>query len=223
MKRVCVYIDGFNVFHAIKKAFGKKYFWLNYKQLAREYLQHWEILEQVYYFSAFFYSDAEGVKRHKEYVRALQKKGIKIILGNYQERDAKFDKKRNPINSVSYWKDTQTEKSEIQKLPVPDILAYNKFEEKRTDVNMAIQIVIDGLLDKYDKAIIITGDSDIAPAIEAVKRLKGKEFVSVVPIWWKGRTISHVCWSKIEMKESHLSNAQFPEIMGTIEKPEWWE
>jgi uncharacterized LabA/DUF88 family protein len=47
---------------------------------------------------------------------------------------------------------------------------------------MAIQIVIDGLLDKYDKAIIITGDSDIAPAIEAVKRLKGKEFVSVVPI-----------------------------------------
>ena len=93
MKRVCVYIDGFNVFHAIKKAFWKKYFWLNYKQLAREYLQHWEILEQVYYFSAFFYSDAEGVERHKEYVRALQKKGIKIILGKYQERDAKFDKK----------------------------------------------------------------------------------------------------------------------------------
>jgi hypothetical protein len=59
-------------------------------------------LEQVYYFSAFFYSDAEGVERHKEYVRALQKKGIKIILGKYQKRDTKFDKKRNPIISVSY-------------------------------------------------------------------------------------------------------------------------
>jgi hypothetical protein len=25
------------------------------------------------------------------------------------------------------------------------------------------------------------------------------------------------------MKESHLNNAQFPDIMGTIEKPEWWD
>lgn len=222
MKKVCVYIDGFNVFHAIKKAFWKKYYWLNYKQLAREYVEYWEQVIEVYYFSALFYSDPEWVLRHKEYIKALQKKWVKIILWKYQEKEAKFDKKHNKIISVGYGKKVDTKKIEIEKLPVPDMLCYNKFEEKRTDVNMAIQIVIDWLKDKYDKAIIITWDSDIAPAIEAVKRLTGKEFLAVVPIGKKGHTIAYTCWNKIEMKEEHLYDSQFPDIMKDIEIPEWW-
>ncbi|MDO4713975.1 MAG: NYN domain-containing protein [bacterium] len=183
MKKVCVYIDGFNVFHAIKKAFGKKYYWINYKQLARQYIDiKNEKLVDVYYFSAYFYVDKEGVENHKEYVRALQRKGVKIILGKYLEKDATFVKKRHPIVSVKYGDRIDTQKEVIKNLPVPDLLTYNKYEEKRTDVNMAVQIVIDGLQDKYDKAIIITGDSDIAPAIEAIKRIKQKEFLAVIPI-----------------------------------------
>jgi uncharacterized LabA/DUF88 family protein len=222
MKKVCVYIDWFNVFHAIKQAFGKKYYWLNYKQLARKYLEHGDNLIKVYYFSAFFYSDPKWVERHKEYVRALQKKGVKIILGKYQERESKFDKKRNKILSVAYGKQIETKVSNINKLPVPDMLSYNKFEEKRTDVNMAIQIVIDWLMNKYDKAIIITWDSDIAPAIKAVKKITNKEFVSVIPIGKRGHTIANICGNKIIMEEEHLRNSQFPHIMKDIKIPEWW-
>lgn len=185
MKKVCVYIDGFNVFHALKQSFWKKYYWLNYKQLSRAYLEHWDHLVEVYYFSALFYSDPEGVERHKEYIRVLQKKWVKIILWKYQERESKFNKKHNKVLSIAYDGRVGTHEKGIKQLPIPDQLIYSKFEEKRTDVNMAVQIVMDWLRDKYDKAIIITWDSDIAPAVEAIKRVSNKEFVSVIPVWKK--------------------------------------
>jgi uncharacterized LabA/DUF88 family protein len=48
---------------------------------------------------------------------------------------------------------------------------------------MAIQIVEDGFKDKYDKAIIFTGDSDISPAITMIKKnFPNKQFVSVIPM-----------------------------------------
>jgi uncharacterized LabA/DUF88 family protein len=62
-------------------------------------------------------------------------------------------------------------------------MTFLKPEEKRTDVNMAIQIVEDGFKDKYDKAIIFTGDSDISPAITMIKKnFPNKQFVSVIPM-----------------------------------------
>jgi hypothetical protein len=36
--RVSFYIDGFNFLNAIKLLFGKKYYWINYRSLARKYL-----------------------------------------------------------------------------------------------------------------------------------------------------------------------------------------
>jgi len=49
-------------------------------------------------------------------------------------------------------------------------LKYQTYEEKRTDVNIAIKILEDAFLKKYDRAIIMSGDSDIVPSIESVKK-----------------------------------------------------
>jgi hypothetical protein len=46
---------------------------------------------------------------------------------------------------------------------------YQTFEEKQTDVNIAIQLFKLSIQEKYDKALIISGDSDLIPSIEAVK------------------------------------------------------
>jgi hypothetical protein len=45
-------------------------------------------------------------------------------------------------------------------------------QEKKTDVNIATNLICDALADRFDTAILITGDSDIVPALEAVKKLK---------------------------------------------------
>jgi hypothetical protein len=42
-------------------------------------------------------------------------------------------------------------------------------EEKRTDVNIAIHLVADAYLDQADRLVIVSGDSDLVPAIDLIK------------------------------------------------------
>jgi uncharacterized LabA/DUF88 family protein len=48
-------------------------------------------------------------------------------------------------------------------------------EEKQTDVNIAVELLLDGIdPDGYDRAILLSGDTDLAPAVWAViHRLRG--------------------------------------------------
>lgn len=61
---------------------------------------------------------------------------------------------------------------------------FNTFEgttkEKQTDINIALQMYEDAIYDRYDKAILISADTDFIPAIRKVKNL-GKEFLLLLP------------------------------------------
>ena len=50
--------------------------------------------------------------------------------------------------------------------------------KKKTDVNIATHLICDGIADLYETAIIVTADSDLIPAINAVKKLKPKSGLS---------------------------------------------
>jgi len=54
------------------------------------------------------------------------------------------------------------------------IMYDHKIREKGVDVKIAIDIVIDGIEDKYDTAIILSSDTDLIPAIKYVQS-KGKK------------------------------------------------
>jgi uncharacterized LabA/DUF88 family protein len=45
-------------------------------------------------------------------------------------------------------------------------------EERETDVNIAVALVEDTVLDRYDTALLISADSDLRPAIGAIRRLR---------------------------------------------------
>jgi uncharacterized LabA/DUF88 family protein len=57
---------------------------------------------------------------------------------------------------------------------IPQELIFTTFEEKETDVNLALKIFEDAFFDNYDRAIIISGDSDIIPVIATIRRLSKK-------------------------------------------------
>ena len=61
---------------------------------------------------------------------------------------------------------------------------FNTFEgkttEKQTDVNLALQLFEDAIKDNYDKAILLSRDTDFIPAIDRVKKL-GKEILLLLP------------------------------------------
>jgi uncharacterized LabA/DUF88 family protein len=54
------------------------------------------------------------------------------------------------------------------------IVYDHKIREKGVDVKIDIDIVIDGIEDKYDTAIIVSSDTDLIPAIKYVQS-KGKK------------------------------------------------
>jgi uncharacterized LabA/DUF88 family protein len=49
---------------------------------------------------------------------------------------------------------------------------WTSYEEKETDVNISVALMEGAALDAYDTALLISGDTDLRPAIASVKRLQ---------------------------------------------------
>lgn len=93
--------------------------------------------------------------RHQFYLRALKSTGVIYTLGKFKS------KPRQCRNCESTW------------------VGY---EEKETDVNIALQIVEDAVDGLADIVYLVSSDSDLAPAVKVLRRRFPKiEFVSIAP------------------------------------------
>ena len=154
MRRVFVYIDGFNLYHSIKELGNPCYKWLDLKVLSEQFINPTsESIEKIYYFSALatHMRDEETVTRHKAYIHALEPQGVLFIAGNFKK---KYHSLNNKIK---------------RQFRIPDDVKNINHEEKETDVNIAIYLVRDAIKNNYDKALVITNDTDIAPAIRMAR------------------------------------------------------
>ncbi len=89
---------------------------------------------------------------------------------------------------------------------------YSTFEEKQTDVNIAISLFKNAMEAKFDTAIIISGDSDLIPSIEAIKStFPVKQIGVVIPIGRSSESLKQVCDFHMKMKEKHLKSSLFPD------------
>ncbi|MCX7044627.1 MAG: NYN domain-containing protein [Candidatus Sumerlaeota bacterium] len=202
MARVSVFIDGFNVYHALERRPAcHKYKWLDYAALARCYIGGRDTLEKVYLFTAFATWNPPKVNRHKLYLRALRKRGVEVVMGKF---------KRKEKNCQLCHKTFQT------------------FEEKLTDVNIALYMFRGAFLDEYEKAILISGDTDILPAVKMIHELfLDKQIGVVVPIGGFSEDLKRECDFHYQMKESQLARSQLPEVLpdaaGDIRRPTEWQ
>ena len=55
------------------------------------------------------------------------------------------------------------------------------FEEKQTDVNIALAMVLDAADDKYDRCWLMSADNDFAPVLSVVRNKFGKEAGLMIP------------------------------------------
>lgn len=203
MARISVFIDGFNVYHALdNEERYHKYKWLDYMALGRCYIGGRDILEKVYLFTALATWNPKKVKRHQMYLRALRRQGVEIVMGKF---------KRKTLECRASCK---------QK--------YETFEEKLTDVNIALHMFRGAYLDEYDRAILISGDTDILPAIRMIHELfPNKKVGVVVPIDGYSMELKQECDFHFQMKEGQLARCQLPEAMpdepdGDIRRPDSW-
>ena len=71
MRRYCFYIDGLNVYHAIKAA-APQYLWLDYGALARNVVGAKDTIRQVLYFTTIARFKRRTIKPHEQYIKALR-------------------------------------------------------------------------------------------------------------------------------------------------------
>jgi hypothetical protein len=152
--RSIVYIDGYNWYHAIFKHYPE-WKWANVQSLF-ESLRPDENVISVKMFSAMIDphnlgSDArERQKRYFDALRTLPK--VKVILGAFQNREVQC--KANGCR-------------------------YSFHEEKKTDVNIAVEMLSDAFSANCDSMCIVSGDSDIQPAVEWVAGNKSQIKITV--------------------------------------------
>lgn len=203
MARVCVFVDGFNVYHSMieHRPALTRFKWLDYMALARCYIGGKDTLQRVVYFSALATWDQHKVNRHQTYLRALRRQGVEVVLGKFKRKDRRCRLCRG---------------------------TFQTFEEKLTDVNIAIHMFRGAFLDEYDRAILISGDTDILPAIRAIHELfPAKQIGVVIPVGRRSEDLKQECDLHFRMQEAQLARCQLPERMADsagadIQRPDSW-
>ena len=208
-----VYIDGFNLYFRGLRNTGYK--WLNLRALAEALLPSDEI-NWLHYFTAKISprpDDPSQVHRQKIYLDAIGTlPKLKIHYGVFRVRE----------KSGVLMKPAPTRPGEIGKIEAP--------EEKRTDVNLATQLLIDAFTGDFEQALIITNDSD---QVTPIRYVRDKLMLRVVVASPDRRRRAHRDLQKaasrvITIRAHHLSRSQFPQAvavpggLSAIRKPPEW-
>jgi uncharacterized LabA/DUF88 family protein len=160
-RRVSVYIDGFNLYHALDDLGESHLKWLDLWALSETLIRKNEAVTTVKYFSAYATWMPASYRRHQRYVAALQAQGVQFIEGRFKEK---------PMQCKSCG------------------VRYKAHEEKETDVNIGVHLMADGLQDRFDRALVISADTDLNEAVTLTKaEAAGKQIDLVAPPKRKGR------------------------------------
>ena len=142
--RTIIYVDGFNFYYGAVR--GTPHKWLDLERCFLR-LRPADDIRLIWYFTALV--DGAKGSRQQMYLRALATRPlVQVVLGKF-----KLKQVRCIVPSCSYLG------SRIFDMP----------EEKRTDVNIALRLLDDANHDRADQFIVVSGDSDLVPALEMVK------------------------------------------------------
>lgn len=214
MNRTAFLIDGFNLYHSAKSASqdlglnGAGARWLNIHSLCRSYLHAIGGNAQIagiHYFSALakhieaFKPDV--VKRHLLYIECLKAVGISVEL-------SRFKKKHIACSNCN------------QKI--------KRYEEKETDVALAAKLFEVLIADQCDTVMLMTGDTDIVPAVKTAQRLfPNKKIGFLLPYKRHNQELVKLSSLHIEIKKDAYPKHQFPDPFVTpsgksLSKPLSW-
>jgi len=182
MRRTIVYIDGFNLYHAIDGLGVQSLKWLDLRALSESILRQGETLKSVKYFSAFATWRPDAYARHLDYVRALEARGIEVVLGQFKEKPRKCQ------SCKSKW------------------MAH---EEKETDVNIASHMIADALTGEVERLILVSADTDLSPPIKIIARHAPhcEVFVATPPGRFK---ICRALMPKLELSRARIAKCFLP-------------
>jgi hypothetical protein len=203
MATVIAYVDGFNLYHGLHQGYGRRYLWLDLQHLVQRLRPHDQILA-VRYFTAEVKDDADGLARQRAYLAALKANSpeVEVVLGRYQT-------KRMTCRQCGS--------------------AWISYEEKETDVNIAVALVADAAASASDIALIISADSDLCPAIRTARSLDPRRrMIAAFPPRRSSFEIRSLIRKPFTLAATDIRNSLLPEVVadpasGLIHKrPDKW-
>ena len=191
MQRVIMYVDGFNLFYGLRAKGWRRYYWLDLRRLAENLLRPGQQLEAVRYFTARIEADPRdpgNQRRQNAYLEALATiPDIHIHYGYFQS------KSQQCYRCGTTW---QT------------------YEEKMTDVNIAVELLRDAQDDAFDTAILMSGDGDLAGPLLAVReRYPAKSVVVAFPPKRRSIAMTDAATTYFTVGRGRLHNSQLPPIV----------
>jgi uncharacterized LabA/DUF88 family protein len=187
MRKVACYVDGFNLYHAIDDLQKPYLKWLDLFALATSLCRPGEEIVRVSYFSAYATWLPDRYARHREFVAALRATGVTCHIARFSTKTVRCH------GCKATWKSR---------------------EEKETDVHFALTFLEDAIDGVFDRAIIVSADSDYVPAVRRVRaRLPGREVFLAAPPGRFGdaHELRKVCTSAIAMTPGRLAKCLLPE------------
>ena len=186
MNRVCVYVDGFNLYFGLKSKGWRKHYWLNLEALSASLLKPGQSLETVHYFTSRIRitgNNQKNLQRQTCYLEALGTlQSLQTHFGHYLE------KPRLCRNCGAKW------------------MGY---EEKMTDVNMAVQMMKDAFADSFDTAILISGDSDLTSPLRTLRQqFPSKRLIVAFPPGRNSAELSKAAHGFFTIGEANLRQSQ---------------
>jgi uncharacterized LabA/DUF88 family protein len=106
---------------------------------------------------------------------------------------------------------------------------YYRPEEKMTDVCIATEMVADAFLDRFDSALVVSGDGDLVPPIQAIKlHFPHKRVIVAFPPRRKSLHLTALADATFSIWERTFTKCQLPEAItkhdGTVlTRPTEWQ
>lgn len=201
--RMIVYVDGFNLYHGLHASSARRHLWLDLPKLAQSLRPREELLA-VRYFTASVLNEPAAQGRQDTYIAALLASNpdvVEVTMGRYQQKTRRCRNCNHP---------------------------WHLYEEKETDVNIAVNLVADAAAQKAETFMIMSADSDIAPAVRMAQALNPAAFyLAAFPPKRFSNELKTLMPASFQIGRGRISKALLPDVVSTKDgtshaRPDKW-
>jgi hypothetical protein len=197
-RRAALYVDGFNLYHALVDLDREWLKWLDLQALARIMAPRSQVVRKVVWATAFKPQARHKLIRHQLYHDALRARGVTCLTGHFVIHT-------DGCNACGHM--------------------WQVAQEKQGDVNLALAVLDDAHENRFDVCYLLSGDGDHAATARWLKeRFPEKKLVSVAaPGRRHNRAILDWADGQVSLEFGHLAACLLPAAVdgpdGTILRP----
>ncbi|MEJ0037929.1 MAG: NYN domain-containing protein [Gammaproteobacteria bacterium] len=188
VSRVTVYVDGFNLYFGLRSKGWRKYYWLDLVRLSQALLKPGQEIEAIHYFTSRLLPNGYNsgdIDRQNTYLEALSTLPLVTLhFGLFLDNPQRCRRCGT---------------------------AWMSYEEKMTDVNIAVRLLADAFENRFDTALLISADSDLTtPVQQVLSRFPDKRVIVAQPPRRNSVSLCGAASGYFTIGETKLRGAQMP-------------